>query len=72
VGEVFTDIANPTNDKNNYITVLRSDKAINYQRSYYKVFDLISYLGGLVYGLVTFLFFLKIFSRIEFELNFGG
>lgn len=43
-----------------------------YKRSYYKIFDLVAYLGGLVYGILILLFFIRNFSKIEFELNFAS
>jgi len=41
-------------------------------RSYYKVFDLVAYIGGLIYGILILLFFLRNLSKIEFELNFAA
>lgn len=41
-------------------------------RSYYKMFDLLAYMGGIVYGILIMLFFIKNFSKIEFELNFAA
>jgi len=35
-----------------------------YMRSYYKVFDLVAYMGGVIYGILILLFFIQNFSRI--------
>lgn len=36
------------------------------------MFDLLAYLGGMVYGIILLLFFLRNLSRVEFELNFAA
>jgi len=72
LGNVVTDIPTTAGDTNTYVTLERSDKSTIYQRSYYKIFDLVAYLGGVVYGILILLFFIRNFSRIEFELNFAA
>lgn len=72
MGKVVNDVTATSGDLSNYITIERSDKTTVYMRSYYKLFDLVAYLGGLVYGIMLLLFFIRNFSRIEFELNFAS
>lgn len=72
VGQIFTDVPVTFSDASTYVTLERSDKTIIYMRSYYKVFDLIAYLGGIVYGLIVLLFFVRKLSQIEFQLNFAA
>ena len=39
-------------------------------RSYYKVFDLIAYIGGIFYCIIMLFSLVKQLSVIEFEMNF--
>lgn len=71
VGNVYTDIPVSTTDNKNYITVERSDRSILIMRSYYKVFDLIAYIGGIIYCIIMLFFLVKQLSVIEFEMNFA-
>jgi hypothetical protein len=64
LGDVITDIPLASGDNNNYVTVERSDKTTMYMRSYYKVFDLLAYMGGVLYGILVLLFFIRNFSKI--------
>ena len=43
-----------------------------YKRSYYKIFDLLAYMGGVVYGIIILFFFIRNLSKLEFELNFAA
>lgn len=64
VGNVITDLPSTSADKITYITIERSDKTMIYKRSYYKIFDLLAYMGGIVYGIIILLFFIRNFSKI--------
>jgi hypothetical protein len=69
VGSVFSDIPLTVTDNRNYITVERSDRSILIIRSYYKIFDLIAYIGGIIYCIIILFCLVKHLSVIEFELN---
>jgi len=71
VGNVYSDIPVATTDNKNYITVERSDRSILIMRSYYKIFDLIAYIGGIIYCIIILFSLVKHLSIIEFELNFA-
>ena len=64
VGNVITDLPSSSADKITYITIERSDKTMIYKRSYYKIFDLLAYMGGVVYGIIILLFFIRNFSKL--------
>ncbi len=72
LGNVITDIPTTAGDNNTYVTLERSDKSTIYKRSFYKIFDLVAYMGGIVNGILILLFFIRNFSKIEFELNFAA
>jgi len=70
VGAIFNDLSTLPGDPKNYITIERSDKSVILLRSYYKVFDLIGYMGGTIYGVFILFVFIKHLSKVEFELYF--
>lgn len=49
----------------------KSDTKITYDRSFMKVSDVISYVGGLLGGLFTALIFLSNYSRVALEIQLG-
>ena len=64
VGNLISDISLAAGDTSTYVTIERSDKTGMHYRSYYKFFDLVAYIGGIVYGIISLMFFINYFSRI--------
>ena len=64
VGNVMSDIPVAGGDRKNCVTIERTDKNIVYLRSQYKLFDLLAYMGGLIYGLLVLFYFIKRISKL--------
>lgn len=54
-----------------YITFQRSTKTIYYKRSFYKILDAFSYIGGMFQVILGAFFFMAIVGRLFFETEFA-
>lgn len=43
-----------------------ADQSVLLQRSYYKLFDLLAYMGGIIYGIFALFSFVDSISKLEF------
>ncbi len=72
VADVLTDIPTTSGETANMIVIEASDKSVNNQRSYYRLFDLLSYMGGVVYGFFLLFFFFEYIIKMEFRMSFAA
>jgi hypothetical protein len=72
VGNILTDIPSASTDASTYVIFESFDKSVINQRSYYKLFDLLSYMGGIISGFYIVFFFLDYITKLEFQMNFAA
>jgi ABC-type phosphate transport system permease subunit len=53
-------------------TFFKSSNSFNYSRSFQKIADCISYIGGLFGAITALLFFIKIYCQYSFEMGVGA
>jgi hypothetical protein len=66
VGDFITDAPISTSTATTYLTLEKSDKTTIYQRKFFKFFDFVSYMGGLIYCIVLVFFFMIFFGQSQY------
>jgi hypothetical protein len=55
-----------------FFSFFKSGKTISYTRSYQKLIDVVSYIGGLFGAIIMVLFFVHFYGEYAYEMTFGG
>lgn len=67
-GEFYDDVVT-SNSSATILTLKRSDRTINYKRTYLKLLDVFAYIGGLIPCIFILFFFMPGFTRMLFEMK---